>query len=489
MVGGQVIVIMLFALALRLINLGGPALWYDESGSVWMASLPFDRMIAATAGDTHPPLYLALLWAWVRVAGLSPFAVRLPSLVFSAAAIPVLWKIGERLALGKTAITAAALLVAVLPSQLHYAQETRMYSLLQLELLIAVWGALSWRWWVMGLGLALMLWTHNYGLMYFAPVAALGLWQVWQQCKSQNVAVLTSWPLMSWLWACLLAVVVWFPWFAALVQQMRDVAAGYWLSAVTPGSVVYPLYFVWWGFAPTGEIQVHAALLAFGALGFALVKAIRARHVGALSLLALALGPWAAAIAVSVVWQPVLLFRGLFPSSALLALAVAWSVTDGVSLPRRWWVAYITAPTVLAITVAYFLSIGNSKGGALHTAEVIAWKPGDIVYHVNDGSLMALHFYTPEAWPQFVMPAAARNLGALSDRTREAMGFRIAPLGDVAWHRAWVVYAGSPTTAAAEDEALQNLLTEYPHQLVRDVATDLTHEAVYLIWNKGVGVP
>src|SRR3990172_9254049 len=61
------VVVSAVALVLRLVNLGGPALWYDGWGSVWMASLPFQGMFAATAGDTHPPLYLALLWLWGRV--------------------------------------------------------------------------------------------------------------------------------------------------------------------------------------------------------------------------------------------------------------------------------------------------------------------------------------------------------------------------------------------------------------------------------------
>jgi hypothetical protein len=64
----QLAFITLAGLGLRLFLLGNARLWYDESGSVWMASLPWARMVAATGGDVHPPLYLAMLWAWVRVA-------------------------------------------------------------------------------------------------------------------------------------------------------------------------------------------------------------------------------------------------------------------------------------------------------------------------------------------------------------------------------------------------------------------------------------
>ena len=84
------------ALALRLLLLGQAHLWYDEAGSVWMASLPWDKMIAATASDTHPPGYLALLWAWVRIAGTSEAAVRLPSAMASLLCVPLAYAIARR---------------------------------------------------------------------------------------------------------------------------------------------------------------------------------------------------------------------------------------------------------------------------------------------------------------------------------------------------------------------------------------------------------
>src|SRR3989304_2877059 len=188
--------ILLIAAILRLIYLGTAALRYDETGTVWMASLPFARMIAATAGDMHPPGYLALMWVWVRLFGVSEFAVRLPSVMFSLAAIPLAGRIGTRVQLGRTALIVGAALIAVMPSQILYAQEARMYALLQLEVLIALWAVLEFRWLTFGLTLAAMLWTHNYGVVYAMPLNALALVMVIIECKRKNIPVIAKLTLL-----------------------------------------------------------------------------------------------------------------------------------------------------------------------------------------------------------------------------------------------------------------------------------------------------
>lgn len=477
------------ALLLRLINLGGPALWYDESGSAWMATLPFARMIAATAGDMHPPLYLALLWVWVRAFGVDEFGLRLPSVIFSALAVVMVGFIGERLRLWRGATLLAAALMVVLPAQLHYAQEARMYALFQLEFLIGVWAALSRRWWVMSAALSAMLWTHNYGLLYFPVVAIIGLWQVLKQCEDVT-SVGNSVPFENWCLACITAVVSWLPWLSVLVAQMRAVADGYWLQNITPGAALYPFYFLAWGFSSTETIQINAALVVFGLIGFAITKALRERHRQAMMLAAAALAPWALAIIISITWKPMLLFRGLVPSTGLLGLLVAWALTYDTGRFARWAVTFAAVPLLMASLVSYYLNIGDQKGGALPVIAAIEWQPGDVIYHVNEGSLMSFRWYTPPEWPQYVMPGDWRNLGALSEATRAAMAFNIAPLNDVpSWHRAWLIYSASPTTATAEDAAVKQLLSHYMHVTVMDAVTDVTHQAVYLLWNDRVGVP
>ena len=158
--------LMLLALALRLLLLGNAALWYDESGSVWMASLPFDAMFQATGGDVHPPLYFALLWVWIRIVGVSEFTVRLPSVILSVLSLPLAWHVGERLGLKREAVIAGVMLMTLAPVQLHYAQEARMYVLMQFEFLLGLFGALSRRWWIFGVSIVSLIYTQNLGAFF-----------------------------------------------------------------------------------------------------------------------------------------------------------------------------------------------------------------------------------------------------------------------------------------------------------------------------------
>lgn len=477
------LVVSAVALALRLINLGGAALWYDETGSVWMASLPFREMIAATAGDTHPPLYFALLWVWVRLFGSSEFSVRLPSAILSALVVALAFHLALRVGLSRKVAIAAALLTAVAPIQLHYAQEARMYALFEVEFLVTLFAALDRRWWLFGVGLAALYWTHNYGLIYAVPLNAVALRSVLWHERDRR------WPALWWLWANIIAGASWLPWLSVLAGQMGAVSGGYWIQPVTVGSVLYAMFRLVWSFAMPPALESHAALLLFGAATWAAYRVLRDRTPGALLMAVLVASPLALVVAASVLWKPLLLPRGLLPTSVPLYLWLAWSVVDGVSLRRALVVGVVAVPVLALAAVTYYTDIGDEKGHPESVVSLIDYKLGDIVYHANEASLMDWHFYTPASWQQFMLFPQGKDLGALSDSTRAAMGYRIAMLDDVPWHRAWLVWSGTPTTTAAEDAQIAAWLATYTHQTIYETESDMSHIAIYLLWNKGVGVP
>jgi uncharacterized membrane protein len=501
------LVVSTVALALRLINLGGAALWYDESGSAWMASLPFANMIAATAGDTHPPLYLALLWAWVRAFGLSELSVRFPSVIIGVLSVPLAYLLARRLKFSNTVALVGATLAAVAPIQIHYSQEARMYALLQFEFLVALLAVLGWRWWLFGLMLAAMYWTHNYGLIYAVPLNVIALYQVYRQSHSINKPVFTSPPLTWWTWVNIIAFATWLPWLSALAGQMREVSGGYWIQPPTIGSVLYSLYLIVWGFSTPDTLEAHASLLLYGALAFALYRVVRdnadrARQWGrgnpvaskpgalpALGLAVMVLSPFALVVAASAVWRPILLPRAFLPVSIPLYLLLTWAFVEGIPWRRRWLVSLLAAPALAASLMGYYLFIGDNKGHPQELVSQIDYRPGDVIFHVNEGTLMITRLYTPDDWPQYMLRPTWRNLGGLSESTRKAMQVRIAALGDVQWHRAWLLYSGAPTTVTAEDVAVKDILSEYTHQTVWERIEPMTHQAIYLLWNHGVGVP
>lgn len=110
-------------------------LWLDEALTVNIAALPLDELPDALRQDGHPPLYYALLHVWMQVFGEGDVAVRALSGVLSVVTLPLLWIAGRR-AGGPALAWIATLLAAVLPYTIRYGNETRMYALVMLLVVI-----------------------------------------------------------------------------------------------------------------------------------------------------------------------------------------------------------------------------------------------------------------------------------------------------------------------------------------------------------------
>lgn len=124
---------------LRILLLGSKGMWLDETFSVWMASHNVGELLRWTATvDQHPPLYYLLLHVWIALRGDSPYAVRLLSVLLGTATIPVIYGIGKRLSDPLMGF-AAAVLLAVSPFHIRFAQETRMYTCLAFNAAVAIY--------------------------------------------------------------------------------------------------------------------------------------------------------------------------------------------------------------------------------------------------------------------------------------------------------------------------------------------------------------
>ncbi len=121
---------------LRVYQINRNGFWLDEAFSVWMAAHPlpalFDWLMRI---DQHPPLYYTLLHFWLQ-AGDEASYVRALSALFSTLTIPVLFLIAARIA-GRRAGFIAAVILALSPFHVRFAQEARMYALLMLNASLA----------------------------------------------------------------------------------------------------------------------------------------------------------------------------------------------------------------------------------------------------------------------------------------------------------------------------------------------------------------
>jgi uncharacterized membrane protein len=134
------ILLALTALAafLRLHQLSGHGLWLDEACSVLYAHLPaakFSRLMWKQEGNMV--LYYLLLRAWVHV-GDTEFLLRFPSVLFSVASIPMIYRLARDLFSKTTGLIAAALL-SVHWFHIFFSQDARSYALLIFLLLLSSW--------------------------------------------------------------------------------------------------------------------------------------------------------------------------------------------------------------------------------------------------------------------------------------------------------------------------------------------------------------
>lgn len=131
------------ALILRLFHLGHQSLWVDEFLTWHTAAVGAPLAWQDVVRNDHGPLVQVLLHWWVRWAGDSEWALRLPSALASAATVPVFAALAACL-LGPAALLPAAWAAALSPFLVWYGQEARNYAFAILFSTAAAWAAVRW---------------------------------------------------------------------------------------------------------------------------------------------------------------------------------------------------------------------------------------------------------------------------------------------------------------------------------------------------------
>jgi hypothetical protein len=158
--------------------------WDDEGLSVGIASHSLSAIPGVLRHDGSPPLYYMALHVWMRIFGSSGIETHALSDLFSMLAVPAgLWA-GWSL-FGRRAGLFAAVLFGTSAFLTYHGQETRMYSLMALLGVLAAAGFVHAfiyhrrKYLVLfAVSLALMLYTHAWGLFFWAG-AMIALVPVW----------------------------------------------------------------------------------------------------------------------------------------------------------------------------------------------------------------------------------------------------------------------------------------------------------------------
>jgi len=144
--------VLLAAFALRVYALGEKAAWWDEAWSVHVAQQSLADATEITSYDVQPPLYQWALFAWVRAAGISEFAVRYLSVLWGLVAVAATYAVAARLGV-RRAGALAAFFIALSALHIGWSQETRMYAMASAWAALTVYAALRVRgargWWAL----------------------------------------------------------------------------------------------------------------------------------------------------------------------------------------------------------------------------------------------------------------------------------------------------------------------------------------------------
>jgi mannosyltransferase len=123
--------ILLLAFALRLYQLDAQSIWIDEGISLHLATSALDEIVADRAANIHPPLYFFLLKGWLALTGVNTWTARSLSAMASLLQVVTIYAVTHRW-LGSSTARIAALITALSPLSVIYAQEIRSYAILPL---------------------------------------------------------------------------------------------------------------------------------------------------------------------------------------------------------------------------------------------------------------------------------------------------------------------------------------------------------------------
>jgi mannosyltransferase len=331
---------------LRVWEIGTKGLWLDEAFSVWLGWKPLGEMLSWLVRiDQHPPLYYALLHFWTKLAGDNPDDVRMLSAILGTLTIPVMFLLGRRL-MGTSVGLLAALILALSPFHVRFAQETRMYTLLMLNVSLALL-ALTWiltnprraaltprriitdpAWLGYMVFCAAALWSHNTAI--FFPLAinlfVLGGMRAGRDKRTELVGGLCRPSHKSWLFAQTGVFMLWLPWLIPLFIQSTGVYREFWVPYPTWQTVADTLKAFLSAMLPAKGWLATGIWIAFGSLIMLGVWCLRQTPSVLKLLLVIFLTPligeWVAGL-----WRPIFDDRTLIwitlPLYLLLASGIA----------------------------------------------------------------------------------------------------------------------------------------------------------------------
>jgi hypothetical protein len=409
----------------RIAGTGASAIWFDEAVSLQRTSIPF-MTLYSDGSEYSGCLLLDLLLRPLAAIGHSLWLLRLPSLLAGLGCLWMVWKLMQSFKLTIVQQIAVSALVAFLPGPIWMSQDARIYSILSLLFLGAIWCAMEGK----HLGLValcgLLPYAHNIGPVYAATVFVIAL--AIYPWKIRTLLRLAAWTSVAWI--------------PALAHLLQVAQTPFWTGPLTLGSGLWSwLTALWAGTLGNGLGLILAlALLAVTIpLGFPKIKSPFRKISGIAWTL-----PIAALLLASVVWQNIFTYRVLMPLAYPFALWLGWEL--GLSVPtERFRRPALAAFWGLMLVVGLVGWHPSARGADLdRSAAAIrsAWRSGDVLYYATDTVRLPFEYYIGDldgylgdivTDPFLVLPG--------SEHTAAPFSTLIGPIG---YQRVWLVIPDEP---------------------------------------------
>lgn len=458
------LLLSLLALVARCIRLGHQPFWLDEVFTWQRIHLDTTALIADSFANRHMPNYFLLLSSLVpQQADFT--ALRLPSALFGALAVGVVYAIGRRVA-GRFAGVVAALLMALAPTQVQYGQEARSYALLLLLIAVALWGLVGlaqqparaalglrrqgapWLEWTAYLGGTIAALDVLGDALPWWAASNAALFCIWRSLRKTESPGLARDFLRCWLWGQALVLACCAPFYLAVfvASSGRVLSAFDWVPAlswhnlwVAAGStyLMRPAAVVHFGLVPTAAAVLSPCVAVLCGAG---LYRLRGRLDGRALALGFAVLPLLL-LAVSVL-KPVLVPRYLLWS------AVPFFVLAGVgatALSRHWRPAVVVLLPLLCLVNLWPVYRVSTKPRWDRAAAALAAavQPGDTVYAVDPNGPAMLETLQP------------RGEAPIASKVLLTNQLDVAVARGKAGSRVWAVNGRSALGSRKSDEAVE----------------------------------
>lgn len=418
------VLILIFAFVIRLAGIVSRPIWYDEAFSVLLSEQGPSTILSgilvtdtnSSAAEEHPPAYYFTLWAWMQVFGSSIIAARMLSILVSLGSIGTIYLIARHLFNTSTAQT-AALIAAILPFQVHYAQEIRMYGLLAFWLCLATLSFLKRQWIFFSISAALAQYTHNLAAFYLIPLAITPIFQRdWKTLRNLTLAGFAS-------------IIIYSPWLIQLPSQISKVTANFWVER--PGiEKLFTLFLLFLPHLPLpNNLLLPGLLFAALIITLAIFQTIQAKINGIENTKS---GIWLAYLSftppillwlISQFW-PIYVERALLPSHLIFCVWLAWAFTQ-TKLPRP---IQISSFILIIITASMGFYQHTTYNGfpygpfkTLNESIENRVEQGDAVIHSSKLSYLPSFYFDQNLAQGYIIDPLGSNVDTLSPATSDIL--------------------------------------------------------------------